>query len=413
MELAPIFKKAYWLLAACGLVYVLAVLSLTYPTVQRGVLYSNGINPSKCHDLNNVECFGFLKSQVQPFNLVTPDNETLYSWHIIPPHLYRDYENLLLQNPPSGLAEDVTKTAAFQLLAKDPNARVVLNLHGNAADIGTGYRPKVYQNFLSTSTPDRPVHVIAFDYRGFGKSTGKPTEEGLITDALTAVNYLTSPPLSISTGRIIVAGQSLGTAVASALAERYTFGNPSSGLSTETAKEPFAGIILMAPFTNIPQLLHTYSILGFIPPILSPLLQYPQRKKYILDKILDRWDTAARLAALTGIAPREHSNTEHSHESQSFDLTIIHAANDRDIPWREGKSVWDAATGGPNAADLGVLTHNHTSEDGVIQSYVWERNDGPGKALKRVRWERVRYGGHNEIGTLNSVAVAVLRLLDK
>ncbi|KAK2808063.1 hypothetical protein FQN49_008750 [Arthroderma sp. PD_2] len=354
-----------------------------------------------------------VESQVQPFNVLTPDNETLYSWHLIPSHLYKDYENLLLRSPPAGPPKDITKTPAFQLLAKDQNARVVLNLHGNAADIGTGYRPKVYQNFLSTSTPSRPVHVIAFDYRGFGKSTGKPTEEGLITDALAMVNYLTSPPLSISPGRIIVAGQSLGTAVASALAERHTFGNPSSDPSTEKAKEPFAGVILMAPFTNIPQLLHSYCIMGFIPPILSPLLQYPQLKKYILDNILDRWDTAARLAALTGIAPRENSSVGGSHESQSFDLTIIHAENDRDIPWREGKSVWDAATGGPNAANLGAFTHNHTSEDGVIQSTVWERNDGPGKALKRVRWERVRYGGHNEIGTLNSVAVAVLRLLDK
>ncbi|KAM5496228.1 putative acylglycerol lipase [Microsporum canis] len=352
-----------------------------------------------------------LESQVQPFTLVTPDNETLYSWHIIPPHLYKDYEHILLKSPPDGPAKDVTKTLAFQLLAKDKNARVVVNLHGNAADVGTGYRPKVYQNFLSTSTPSRPVHVIAFDYRGFGKSTGKPTEEGLITDALTVVNYLTSPPLSISPSRIIIAGQSLGTAVASALAERHTFGNPSD-LSPVKAKEPFAGIILMAPFTNIPQLLHTYCIMGFIPPILSPLLQYPQLKKYILDRLLDRWDTAARLAALTGIVPN-YGNSGNSYELQPFDLTIIHAVNDRDIPWREGRSVWDAATGGPKAAELGTFTHNYTSEDGIIQSTVWERNDGPGKAVKRVRWERVRYGGHNEIGTLNTVAVAVLRLLDK
>ncbi|EZF35541.1 hypothetical protein H101_00922 [Trichophyton interdigitale H6] len=408
MELLPIFKKAYWLLAASGLLYLLAVLSLTHPVVQRGVLYSNGINPSKCLDLNNVECFGFLKSQVQPFTLTTPDNETLYSWHIIPTHLYKDNEDLLLQNPPSGPPDDITKTPAFQLLAKEKNSRVVVNLHGNAADIGTGYRPKIYQNFLSASTPSRPVHVIAFDYRGFGRSTGKPTEEGLITDALTVVNYLTSPPLSISPKRIVIAGQSLGTAVASALAERHTFGNPSDS-SPVKAKESFAGVILMAPFTNIPQLLHSYCIMGFIPPILSPLLQYPQLKKYILDRLLDRWDTAARLAALTGIAPKQAQN----HESLPFDLTIIHAINDRDIPWREGKSVWDAATGGEMAVELGSFTHNHTSEDGVIQSTVWERMDEPSKALKRVRWERVRYGGHNEVGTLNTVAVALLRLLDK
>lgn len=39
MELLPIFKKAYWLLAASGLLYLLAVLSLTHPGVQRGYLF--------------------------------------------------------------------------------------------------------------------------------------------------------------------------------------------------------------------------------------------------------------------------------------------------------------------------------------------------------------------------------------
>lgn len=35
VELKPIFKKAYWSLAAGGLLYVLCLLSLTFPEVQR------------------------------------------------------------------------------------------------------------------------------------------------------------------------------------------------------------------------------------------------------------------------------------------------------------------------------------------------------------------------------------------
>lgn len=35
MELLPIFKRAYWTLAAGGLLYVAFIISLTYPTVQR------------------------------------------------------------------------------------------------------------------------------------------------------------------------------------------------------------------------------------------------------------------------------------------------------------------------------------------------------------------------------------------
>ena len=65
--------------------------------------------------------------QVQPFNLVTPDNETLYAWHMLPLHLCLEQETALLADLPSGPAADVTQTAAFRLLASNPRARVVVN----------------------------------------------------------------------------------------------------------------------------------------------------------------------------------------------------------------------------------------------------------------------------------------------
>lgn len=65
---------------------------------------------------------------MQPFNLKTPDNETLYAWHILPIHLCREHEDALLNSKiPPGPAEDVTQTVAFKLLAEDPNARVVVS----------------------------------------------------------------------------------------------------------------------------------------------------------------------------------------------------------------------------------------------------------------------------------------------
>lgn len=67
-----------------------------------------------------------VETQVQPFNLVTPDNETLYAWHLLPPHLCREHEEKLNADEPSGPASDYTKTPAYELLANDPNARVVV-----------------------------------------------------------------------------------------------------------------------------------------------------------------------------------------------------------------------------------------------------------------------------------------------
>jgi pimeloyl-ACP methyl ester carboxylesterase len=77
--------------------------------------------------------------------------------------------------------------------------------------------------------------VLAFDYRGFGRTAGTPSEAGLYRDALTAYRYLTDrrrvPP-----HRIIVAGRSLGSAVAVDLAARV----------------PSAGLLLLSAIDSVP-----------------------------------------------------------------------------------------------------------------------------------------------------------------
>jgi hypothetical protein len=56
VELKPIFKKAYWTLAAGGLVYVLCLLSLTFPEVQRLYVSSLGVC-SEWANIDNKVCF--------------------------------------------------------------------------------------------------------------------------------------------------------------------------------------------------------------------------------------------------------------------------------------------------------------------------------------------------------------------
>lgn len=68
-------------------------------------------------------------------------------------------------------------------------------------------------------------NVLAFDYRGFGRNEGTPSEAGVYEDALTAYHHLTKN-LGVPPERIILAGRSLGSAVAIELATRV----PSAGL---------------------------------------------------------------------------------------------------------------------------------------------------------------------------------------
>ena len=62
--------------------------------------------------------------------------------------------------------------------------------------------------------------VITFDYRGFGDSTGKPTETGLVQDALFVYEWVER--LTRGQRRIYVWGHSLGAAVACQLAARLS-----------------------------------------------------------------------------------------------------------------------------------------------------------------------------------------------
>ncbi|KAJ5895215.1 hypothetical protein N7495_006906 [Penicillium taxi] len=411
-ELQSVFRKAFWSLAAGGLLYIILIFALTFPEVQRFVLYANKINPTYWQNLNQVEQFGFSKSQVQPFHFVTSDNEVLYGWHMLPLHLCHEHEQELNENPPSGPMHDYRETVAYKLLHNDPNARVVVSFHGNAAHLASAQRPSNYNLLLGLSTPSNPIHVFAIDYRGFGLSSGSPTEEGLITDGVSLLNFLTAGHFQIPPSRIVISGQSLGTAVTAAVAERYAFGSldPTIAQPALLDPEPFAGVILLASFSSLPSLIESYSVKGLTPPLLSPLVGYPGCKKWVTSHIVDSWNTAGRLARLTGVNSSDAATPVSKYSHKNVNLIIIHALNDVEIPRHEGRLNWAAATGENIESAPGILTLKKTGSSGEVK--IWENriiNQDGSKALKRVRWEQVPYGGHNRVASFSVTGLAVLR----
>ncbi len=86
----------------------------------------------------------------------------------------------------------------------------LLFLHGNAGNIS--HRLEKIAILRKTGT-----NIFIIDYRGYGKSSGKPSEKGLYADALAAYRYLTEE-LFIAPRNIILYGESLGAAVAVNLA---------------------------------------------------------------------------------------------------------------------------------------------------------------------------------------------------
>ena len=90
------------------------------------------------------------------------------------------------------------------------NRAAVIVFNGNVGHRG-------YRIPLAEALYRRGLAVLLFDYRGYGDNPGNPSESGLIEDGRAAVKYLSSRH-DIHPDRIIYFGESLGAAVAVALA---------------------------------------------------------------------------------------------------------------------------------------------------------------------------------------------------
>jgi len=104
----------------------------------------------------------------------------------------------------------------------------LLWFHGNGGNIGhRSEHLKLLHDRLK-------IHIFIFDYRGYGKSEGKPSEQGTYKDGMAALAYLRSRK-EVEPNKIVVFGQSLGAGVATEIAVR----------------ESCLALILEAPFTSI------------------------------------------------------------------------------------------------------------------------------------------------------------------
>lgn len=86
--------------------------------------------------------------------------------------------------------------------ARDASSPLMIWFHGNAGNI-TSRAP------IAAALAARGVSVLVFDWRGYGKSEGRPTEPGLYVDALAVYDYATTK-LGAKRESIALYGESLG-----------------------------------------------------------------------------------------------------------------------------------------------------------------------------------------------------------
>lgn len=120
-------------------------------------------------------------------------------------------------------AADGVKIHAWWL--PHPKARAtILHLHGNAGNLED--RRDLVRNLQALG-----VNVLAIDYRGYGKSEGTPTEQGLYADSRAAYDWLLT---KTTADKIVVHGESVG-------------GGPACELA---ATAPVGGLIVQSAFTR-------------------------------------------------------------------------------------------------------------------------------------------------------------------
>ena len=122
-------------------------------------------------------------------------------------------------------ADDDVKIHAFYLPREGAN-RTVFFLHGNAGNASHRLPDAVGLWELG-------ANVLLLDYRGFGLSEGKPSEQGVYRDGRAGLKYLTEK-IGVPLDQIVIFGRSIGTAVAVEIAR----------------DQPLAGVILVSPMSS-------------------------------------------------------------------------------------------------------------------------------------------------------------------
>lgn len=214
------------------LAWILVIaLALFIPPLQREMVYLHRVR--SCWVDRNVEdrsTCATTRHLLAPYsrNVELPIKEgglAIPSWHMAPSDLSSELETLT-----AAARNDRLDSALL-----DPDAKVVLWLHGQGKDRTQNSRVRRYRKFAEKIQ----AHVLAIEYRGFGETVGQftPTHHSLIEDAMTGFEWLREK--TRQKNDIVIFGQSLGCAVAVQLAARL-----------ERENIPYNSLILDVPFKN-------------------------------------------------------------------------------------------------------------------------------------------------------------------
>ena len=239
---------------------------------------------------------------------VTDDGTRLNGWYVPAPRPESDISSNTGNTNTNIDTNTDTPSSSNDLGSADTPEVTILWFHGNGGNIGHRVGD------LALISRRLGVNSFIFDYRGYGRSEGKPSESGVYRDARAALDYLTSRS-DVDPEGIVFFGRSLGTAVAVELAEE---------LAEESVggKTPY-GMILVSPLTTLKDMARA----------LHPLLPL-----HLL--VGSRFDSLSRIGNV------------------HCPLLVIHGENDEIIPLEQGRELFEAANSPKRFLSLPATGHN-------------------------------------------------------
>ncbi|CAH1263200.1 ABHD12 [Branchiostoma lanceolatum] len=266
-------------------VYVgIPVLVKLCPSIMAHMVFAQMFRWPLAPPLSNPEAYGLIGAR--NFYLPSKDGIQLGVWHILPADLTQRVER---------------KEASFNQALSHSNP-VILYLHGNSNTRGGSHRVDLYKIFAGLN-----YHVVSFDYRGYGDSTGSPTEEGICEDALMVHSWVKK---HAGNSPVFLWGHSLGTGVTSKVTRKLC----------EEGNCP-AGIVLEAPFTSTREECSGH-------PFAQPWRYFPWFDWFFTDGLEANniyFESDKHVAAVT------------------CPLLILHAEDDFIVPFRLGKKLYEIA----------------------------------------------------------------------
>ncbi|KAL5520101.1 hypothetical protein ACEPAG_1761 [Sanghuangporus baumii] len=378
MAMDKLLARGQLFLLVLAALYVALLGLLTVPYFQRHAIFFHAVRWPLRAEFDNPVKYGLPASRSLNVQVETGDKLRLGAWLILPPS--ESKKTSLFDGPPS-------EAEISESLSESPT---VLFFHGNAATRAIPLRVLHCSKFATRFR----ANVLAIDYRGFGDSEGDPSEEGLITDARAAWDWVVSR--GAKPENILLVGLSLGTGVV-------------SGFAAELAKEDVRprGIVLLSPFRSIKSLLPEYRLFSAIP-VLQPLEFFPPLQELFAKFLVTKFNTSETLPTIKAT------------------ILLAHSKDDFDVPHAHSRTLFESfleellppAPSLPSShSDMKTfdwIAFKTASDERLARKLALvDRQEIPGFAIVHrlnrtsdsgeVIFVEASYGGHNRIGTQDSL----------